>query len=514
MQLICISRGSFAAGKELAEKLSRKLGFPCVSREELIDRATESGIPVGKLEMAMIKPHLFTERLARRKDHFRAFMIMAICERLLSERHLVYHGRTGHMLFLGIDNIFRVRVVADMEFRVRAVMQRLHLDQEKARRYIEEVEEDRRRWVKELYGVNWEEAAHYDVIVNTSRMNLDNASAALCSMARLPEFEFSPASERALEDLLLAARVRVALAQDSRSAELSVKVKAHRGNVTVTYMPQQARSAECIPDILRPLEGIEQLTCTPASTSILWIQENYDPREESFRQLVEIASKWGAAVELLRFNPADQEQGAPPGSADGETTAPAALSSQGTPVGFLQYNGGIEEDTQEEEDDRADGGLQSTLKELVRMGIAGGARAVRGGQEKILAAVDRTISYSLIVVDSVFLSKGHAARIRATRELRNLLEERLRTPVVGREDLKSQFLFGRTQLLRLLGCLAAVAVIYVGVFHFQTEILGFLSARSVQGKIIAAASIAVFVPLVAYLYGTATGLILKFLKME
>ena len=36
MQLICISRGSYSGGKELAERLAAKLGWACLSREELL----------------------------------------------------------------------------------------------------------------------------------------------------------------------------------------------------------------------------------------------------------------------------------------------------------------------------------------------------------------------------------------------------------------------------------------------------------------------------------------------
>jgi hypothetical protein len=44
--------------------------------------------------------------------------------------------------------------------------------------------------------------------------------------------------------------------------------------------------------------------------------------------------------------------------------------------------------------------------------------------------------------------------------------------------------------------------------------LTLLSASSLHGKILATAFIALLVPLVAYLYGTATGLVLKLLKIE
>ncbi|MEW6443759.1 MAG: cytidylate kinase family protein [bacterium] len=510
MQLICVSRGSFSAGKELAEKLAKKLGYPSIGREQLIEEATRAGIQVGKLETAMIKPHLFTERLAREKDHFRAFMTRALCERAL-QGDLVYHGRTGHLLLQGVENIFRVRVIADMEFRIQSAMRRLNLDWEKSRKYIESVHEDRARWVRELYGVHWDEAVHYDVIVNTSQMNVDNASSAMCAMAQLPEFQLAPASRRALEDLLLAAQVRVALAQAPATAQLDVKVRSHQGNVTITYLPQQRKSPDEIGQVARTVAGIRQLTCTPASTNLLWIEEQYSPESDSFRQVVEIASKWGSAVELLRVvSQAEDAAEEPPGGAVGRVEARASvLAPPGTPA----YNGGIEDDLPDPGPAEEDGGLSATTMELTRVGIAGGSRVIRGGQEKILAALDRTIPYSLIVVGPLFRAKGHAAQTRMTRELSSSLEEQLKAPAVSPQDLQ-QYLFGPRELIKLAACLGASALLFWLVMANQESILRFLTPEAVPAKVLSASVLAVFVSLFAYLYGTASGLLLKLFKFE
>ena len=70
MQIICVSRGTYAGGKELAEKLAVKLGYDCLAREELTDAASRSGIPVGKLEMAMVRRRPLTETLAIERERF------------------------------------------------------------------------------------------------------------------------------------------------------------------------------------------------------------------------------------------------------------------------------------------------------------------------------------------------------------------------------------------------------------------------------------------------------------
>ncbi len=55
MQIICISRGSYGYSSEVAEKLSEKTGYTAISRETITDKATEFGIPIGKLEMLILK---------------------------------------------------------------------------------------------------------------------------------------------------------------------------------------------------------------------------------------------------------------------------------------------------------------------------------------------------------------------------------------------------------------------------------------------------------------------------
>ena len=128
MQIICVSRGSYSRGKDLAETLSKKIGYPQLSREEMVEAAIRGGIAVGKLETAILKPHIFNETLALEKEHYQAFSSMYILEKA-TRNSLIYHGRAAHLLFPGISNILRIRVLADKEYRINSVMQRLNLKQ-------------------------------------------------------------------------------------------------------------------------------------------------------------------------------------------------------------------------------------------------------------------------------------------------------------------------------------------------------------------------------------------------
>ncbi|MFH1539684.1 MAG: cytidylate kinase-like family protein [bacterium] len=506
MRIACISRGSYSRGKEVAETLAKKLGCRCISREEMVEAATKAGITVGKLETAVLKPHIFTEKMALEKEHFQAFSTRYLLENVVKEGGIVYHGRAGHLLLTGIGHVLRVRVVADMEYRINNVMRRMNLSHEKAKRYIEDIREDHARWVHMYYGVTWDEAHQYDLILNLSQMSVENASAALCTVCQLPDFQVTPASRRAIDNMLLASRVRVALAEHEDTYSGQYTVRASDGAVSVVYPLYQAHAAEKISAIVGKIEGVGSVACTQAQTNVLWVQEKYDPESEAFREVVSLANKWDAAVELLRLEAVDE---------NGGEAELVSYSVAEQPKGKTTENtGGIEDDTSDAGESADDGGLRNTLTELARIGRSGGGRAVRAAPHAAAEFVNPGVGYTLAVVGEVFLSKGQAARTRMSRDLASLLHERLRVPVVTVQELKHRFLFNPKNIINMVFLTAVTIAIYAAVFSNQKTVLNFLHGTGAKSRIPAAACIFVAVPLIAYVYGTVARLVLKLLRIE
>lgn len=501
-KIVCISRGSHGYGIELARKLASRLGYTCLARETLTDEATAAGIPVGRIETAIVKRRPLTEELEIAVDRFKAFVTQALCERLSSGESIVYHGRTGHLVLPGIGHVLRVRAIAAMEERIELAMQRMGLTREKAKRYIEEVEEDRRRWVKALYNVDWDDPALYDVVINTQHLSVPNAAAILTEMAGLPEYQPTPASTQAVADLLLAARCRTAIGRDARTAMVKATVRAQRGNVSVTYLPRDAAAAAAIPDVLSRIEGIRSLVCTVATTNILLLQERFDPESEVLADLIDLAEKWNAAVELVRLSPGErpEAQEAPP--------SPVAAAGR-------EYDGGILEDDQQRPGPEEEvPGLAETMDRLIRAGRAGGSRTVYGGPDALAVSLDRTRDCSLIVVGDVFLAQPEMVRRRMTRDLIGLLVDKLRLPVVEASALKARYLFGRRQLLALVAYGLAALLIYWTVFSFQREVIALLTAPGTLKRLAAAAVVGVVVPVVAWCLGGFYRNILRMIRME
>jgi cytidylate kinase len=529
--------GTYGGAKELAQNLSEKMGYSCLCREDLVEAATRDGIQVGKLEMSTIKPRAFTERLARERDHYLAFSRAFLCEKAL-EGDLVYYGRTGHLLLPGVRHVLKVRVVLDLEHRIQGIVDQMGLDREKALRYVNDVDQDRSRWARSMYGIAVEEAINYDITVNLQQMSVGNAAAALVTTVQLPEFQMTPASEKALRDLHVGAKARLALARDSRTHSASLTVRADDGVVTVGYRPQDLSVAESIERVLESVEGIRDLQITMATANLLWIQERFSPDVPDFENVIQIATKWNAAVELLRLAPEEEKPaGIPQADLQGKFPADSIPGGSGEEasqddleaVASTPFNGGVEADEDEIESESQAGGLQETLDGLAQVGRSGGGRTVFGDRQRLIESLDRTTPYTLVVLGDLFLSKGHAAKQRAVRDLRGFLEDRIRAPIVTADELGPQYLFGRRDILRAGLFLAVTVLILVFVFQNQESVLAFMAntgwyaqatADSALGtvswlpKLVVAMVVFLLIPVFAYSYGRVASAFLKFIKME
>jgi hypothetical protein len=257
-----------------------------------------------------------------------------------------------------------------------------------------------------------------------------------------------------------------------------------------------------------------------AMTNLLWIQEEYQPHSELYDEVVELATKWNAAVELIR--PAPEEEGSA-----AQVRAFAQTGGKAASVATREYDGGIEEDAAEGE--VANGGLKDTLDELARIGRSGGGRVVYGDPNQLVDTLDRSVPYTLVVLGDLFLSKGHAARLRATRDLRSFLSDRIKAPVVTADELGGQYFFGKRDIARTAVFLLMTLAVYFLVFTHQEPILGFLAhsgwyAEAIKGtflsrfdwmsKLVVSLVVFLFVPIVAYSYGTVARAVLKLIKME
>jgi len=258
MSVITISRGSFSGGKILAECLSRKLGYRCIDRDAIVQRAAELGASETELRDALEKPPGFLERFQHKRYRYLALIQAALTEEVRTGR-AIYHGLAGHLLLKGGNPILRTRIIAPLEVRIQMLQERLNFSRSRAIAYIEAVDADRQKWTRFLYGVDWGDAALYDVVLNLEHVTIEDACSIIASIVTERCFEFTPECQQRMDDLALGSRVRATLALDPSTSDLEVEAVAHSGAVSVRGQVSTIAQIEEVRRIASAVPGVDSL---------------------------------------------------------------------------------------------------------------------------------------------------------------------------------------------------------------------------------------------------------------
>lgn len=205
MSIITISRGSYSRGKEVAEQLARELGYDCVSREIVLKASEEFDIPETTLVRAVHDAPSILERFTRGKERYIAFIRAALLEHARKD-NLVYHGFAGHFLLRDVPGVLKVRIIADIEDRVKEGMRRDGTSAEEARYTIKKDDEARRKWSLHLYGADPWDSDLYDMVLNVKSMTVADAVGTITQAARLPAFQTTSQTRETLDHLLAESR--------------------------------------------------------------------------------------------------------------------------------------------------------------------------------------------------------------------------------------------------------------------------------------------------------------------
>jgi cytidylate kinase len=210
MAIVTISRGSYSRGKEVAEKLARKLGYACISRDILLDASDEFNIPEIKLIRALHDAPSVLERFRHGKERYVSYLRSALLQHARQD-NIVYHGLAGHYFLRGVPHVLKVRILADMEDRVQEEVKREGISPEKARYILQKDDEERRRWGLQVYGTDTWDSRLYDMVLKIKDLTVEDAVDIIAGVVDKPVFQATDRAIKTINDLALAARVQASL---------------------------------------------------------------------------------------------------------------------------------------------------------------------------------------------------------------------------------------------------------------------------------------------------------------
>jgi cytidylate kinase len=222
MPIITISRGSYSKGKEVAEKVAQKLGYECISREIILEASEEFHVPEIKLMRAIRDAPGILDRLSHKKDKYIAYIQTELLKHFCKD-NIVYHGLAGQYFVKGISHVLKVRIIADMEDRVRLEMERERTSRKEAIHTLNKDDYERAKWSQHLYGIDPLDSSLYDMVLHIHKISVDDAVDIICHTAGLKDFQITPESKRAIDDLFLAAEVKSAVIDLNHDMKISAK---------------------------------------------------------------------------------------------------------------------------------------------------------------------------------------------------------------------------------------------------------------------------------------------------
>ncbi len=226
MAIITISRGCYSHGQEIAQCVAAKLSYACVSQEEVLQNTSSSHSPENQLIESLHDAPGIIERISHARQRFIDEFQAALLAYVVKDG-VVYHGFAGQILLGNISHVIKVRVVADMEDRIRLLKRQQHLTRKEAQHIIEKEDHERAEWYRTIYRIDMNDPAYYDIVLHIGQLTIPEACDIICHAAGLDSFSTTPASQFALMDLSLESNVRCALAEICKADVVSKEGIVH-----------------------------------------------------------------------------------------------------------------------------------------------------------------------------------------------------------------------------------------------------------------------------------------------
>ncbi|MDB5864608.1 MAG: hypothetical protein JWO70_2414 [Betaproteobacteria bacterium] len=260
MPVIAMTREMGSLGKDVASRLSERLGKPLVHHEII-------GLLADKMRLRKSHVVRFLEGKAgiweRMTTDQTSFAIYTADETL----RLIENGSVGVLRGWGAAHLLRpvphvvaVRICAPLNTRVERMMERLQTED---RAFVESEirlsEEAHAAITRRHFGVDWQQPENYDIVLNTERLSVDECVEEIAALLPRPGFQETPESMRIFANLALQMHVRAALRHDPRTAKMSIGIDTSDGRVTLGGVLEPGLDQDDAMEVVQKVKGVTEI---------------------------------------------------------------------------------------------------------------------------------------------------------------------------------------------------------------------------------------------------------------
>jgi cytidylate kinase len=233
MAVIAITQQIGSRGTELGELVAKELGYKFMTGEQIIaSTATRFNVSAEQMKWFDLHTPHFWER--KSESHRYLAYARAIMLAEAAQDRLVVVGRSSSNFFSENCSGLRLRVVAPFAARVKQLIRDEKLQPAAAEKRVRDYDVEVKARSLTLFGIDLDDAASFDAVINTARHPLEQIAATIAFMAKLADAEGDPKRRQCLSDAAIAAQVHAALIAHPKIRDAQVSVDCSSGAVRVS----------------------------------------------------------------------------------------------------------------------------------------------------------------------------------------------------------------------------------------------------------------------------------------
>jgi two-component system response regulator CpxR len=259
MSLISIVSTTFSQSDEIIQGVLGRVGFPLIGDDDLVVRAAErSGMSEAAIARAFSARRSVFNSFTREWERAVAHLKVETAEAVTRDE-VVISGFCVHLVPAAVSHALRVCLAASTQARLAVAQSTTGLSERAAMREIRRQDEDLAAWVKAHRGVDdpWQPSL-YDIVLPTDKTPPDQAIDLIVGSLGKEAVQPTAASQQAVSDFLIAARVELALAGSGHH----VDVVCDDGQVTLTinkHVLMLGRLEDELKEIAGPVDGVRKV---------------------------------------------------------------------------------------------------------------------------------------------------------------------------------------------------------------------------------------------------------------
>ncbi len=187
MGVITISREFSSGGESVARLVADKLGFFLVDHREIAAGLESYGITGYPPLMDNRDDRKVSYQEQREEINRYLYALKSYLREMAGKQSLVIMGRGANLILSDIFPCLRVRIVAEWKYRVEKAVEDYELGRKAAEKLIEEQDEKKNRYFKQVFEQEWGDVKAYDLVVNSGSLEGEKAAEIIVAAYRLQE---------------------------------------------------------------------------------------------------------------------------------------------------------------------------------------------------------------------------------------------------------------------------------------------------------------------------------------